>query len=230
MIRMSAEGQLADQARRQSLSGAVYRHALEEYADGARSLSANSVARELRISPNTVSLAVRALSAIGAASVSRRSFSITDFRKALMYWAATRKLGRSVAYSTFVGIGAQALEAKMPGGTALTAYSGYASMFGNDVADYGEVYVYATEDAAAELSRRFPMKKLSARSDYADLVVLRPAKPLEELMAGGSPDGSAVPMTQLCVDLWNISGWQAPRFFSRAMERLEARIREHAGV
>ncbi len=211
-------------AARPGLGGAIYRHLLEAYLRGTRAFSSNSIARELGISPNTANLAIRALEGIGAVTASRRSFEVTDFKKALMYWAALRRLERSIAYSTFVGIGAKAIEAKLPAGALPTAYSGYSALYGNDVADYGEVYVYATGPVISELGRRFPRKLLSAKSDYADLVVLRPDRVLEASIAAGRA-GTAAPPTQICVDLWNIRGWQASRFFARLMERLDERLR-----
>ncbi len=216
-------------ARGAGASNAVYRHVLENYLAGNVNFSANSVARVLQISPNTVNIAIRALASIGAASISRRSFALTDFEKALMYWAATRKLSRSIAYSTFTGIGVQNIEAKMPEGIAFTAYSAYSFAFGNDIAGYGEVYVYATDFALKELERRFPKAALSSHSDYADLIVLKPDKVLYREIEEKLLKNSCVPITQACVDLWNIKGWQAPRFFASAMKKLGERLNTAMG-
>jgi hypothetical protein len=208
------------------LSGVVYRHLLESELNAHSRYSANSVARELDISPNTVSLAVRALSAIGAAVIYRRSFEITSFDKAIMYWAATRKLKSDIVYKTFVGRGASFIEKNMPGETACTAYSGYVNIFGNDVSDYGEVYVYATEKALEDIKERFPGRSLSAKSDYSDLIVLRCDKILEKRLLDKDLKGPGIGLTQIYVDLWNINGWQAEGFFEKLSEKIkEARMR-----
>lgn len=205
------------------MRGVVYRHVLEAYLSGVPTGSANAVARELGISPNTVNIAIRTLAELGAASIYSRSFEITNFRKALMYWAATRKLHRDIVYSTFVGKGTKYIEDNMPGEVAFTAFTGYSLTYGNDVSDYGEVYVYAAEGMMADMARRFPKAILSrAKPDYADLVVLRPDAILEREMLHGKLLIPAVKPTQICVDLWNVSGWAAPRFFDTLYGRLTA--------
>ncbi|MEM0143246.1 MAG: hypothetical protein QXL94_04770 [Candidatus Parvarchaeum sp.] len=205
------------------LNNAVYRSVAESILSGNDRLGINSIAKNLHISPNTVDIAIKALENVGAAKISNRSFEITNLEKMLMYWAAVRKLNKSIAYSTFVGTGVLNIEKMMPGEVAFTGCSGYTMLFGNDVADYGEVYVYATNAALEEIKKRFPQKNLSAVSNYADLYILRPDKPLELSMKTGIVK-STVPKSQLYVDLWNIKGWQASMFFAKAKEHIFSEV------
>lgn len=204
-------------------SGMVYQNILEAYLSGTPTGSANAVARELGISPNTANIAIRALESIGAVMINPRSFEITNFNKAFMYWAASRKLHKDIVYSTFTGKGVKYIEDNMPGAVAFTAFTGYSLLYGNDVSDYAEVYVYATDDIMADIKHRFPKNILSnAKSDYADLVVLKPDAVLEREMLDGKLPSPVVKPTQICTDLWNIRGWAASRFFDRLYARLTA--------
>lgn len=204
------------------LSSAIYRHVLEKkLKNRMERFTENGVARELCISPNSVSIAIKRLEEIGAASIYRRHFEIIGFDKALSYWAATRKLGSDIMYSTYSDAGTSYIESSMPSGVAYTAYTGYSNLFGNDASDYSEVYVYATEQGARETARRFPKRQFSKGSDYANIIVLRPDRPLGAMIDNGSLDKSTVPITQLYVDLWNIKTWYAYEFVTKLKKRVD---------
>lgn len=143
-----------------------------------------------------------------------------------MYWAAKRNLNADIVYTTFIGKGKEYLEQRIPDEIAFTAYSGYVNLFGNDVSDYGEVYVYATDLGLEEIKKRFPKKSLSSSSKYSDLIVLKPDKILLNLIENKKLSHSSVSMTQICVDLWNIKEWYAERFFAKTYDRIKSIIKD----
>ncbi|MCL5093021.1 MAG: hypothetical protein M1128_00965 [Candidatus Marsarchaeota archaeon] len=204
------------------IGNAVYRHVLEaELARPKGHFTENGIARDLSISPNTVSIAIKRLLDIGAAAMYRRHFEILSFDKALAYWAATRKFGKDIVYSTYVNKPAKAIEQSMPGETAYTSYTGYANLFGNDAADYGEVYVYATDVGLSDIKSRFEKNLFAPRSKYANLVVLKPDKVLYVMIKENSLNKSTVPKTQLYADLWNISEWNAYEFVKKLKKTID---------
>lgn len=157
-------------------SGVVYRHIADSMLrDGRREFVGREIALALGISPNTVNLAIRQLSRIGCATTGKRSFEITNLDKLLTFWAVNRKLENDIAYRTYVPAkGHGEIEQLVPSGVAFTCYSGYSRLFGNDASDYSEVYLYATDAALGAIRERFPERQFSERSDYFNLVVLRP--------------------------------------------------------
>lgn len=202
------------------LDSAVYRSILEKARSGRPELTENGIAKELGISPNTVSIAVHRLVAIGAATVYKRHFEVSDLRRALAYWAATRKLDSDIIYATYAKQSVASIEHGMPNEIAFTAFSGYSLLFSNDVSDYSEVYVYATKFALTEIKRRFPKKRLSERSGYANVVVLQPDKVLARDIAQKRLEKSSVPPTQIYADLWNLKQWYARRFEEKLFDKL----------
>ncbi len=96
------------------------------------------------------------------------------------------------------------LEAKLPRGAILTAYSGLRARLGSTPADYEQVFVYASDD---EIKRAFKSNENKERN----LFVLAPDKHLTRLSESG-----AAPPVQIYVDLWQLG---APG--SRFVQELE---------
>ena len=201
---------------------AVYRDILEkQLRNPKQKFTENGIARELGVSPNTVSTAVRKLVDIGAAAIYGRYFEVMGVEKALLYWAATRRLQNDIAYATYTNKDTSYIERSMPGGTAYTAYTGYVNLFGNDAAAYGEVYVYATEAGLPAIKRRFEKALFSPASRYANLIVLKPDKILNGMIENNALEKATVPVTQLYVDLWNIKEWNAYEFIKKLKKRID---------
>ncbi len=118
-------------------------------------------------------------------------------------------------YATYCNRTPREIESELPTGIAFTAYSGYRRLYGVAESDYGEVYVYATEDAEKETRRRFPQDKRQP-----NLYVLRSDKALDPLIIGRKLKANSVPPAQLFVDLWNINTWYAKEYADALWKRI----------
>lgn len=200
----------------------VYRHLAEEVLkDRKRHFVMRDVARTLRISPNTVSIAAGSLGRIGAITRYEGYFSVTNFEKLLGFWAVERNLDKDIIYKTYVEEAESEIEKRMPAEVAFTCYSAYVALFGNDVSEYSGVYVYATEKGLDEIKKRFPERRLSERSDYTNLTVLKPDVVLEERINNGSLEKASVSLPQIYVDLWNNKDWYAYEFLKKLKHRVD---------
>lgn len=204
--------------------GIVYRQIAETLLRDRKSrFVERELARELGISPDTVSNAIAPLKRIGAATVYRRYFEVHDLNKLLVFWAVGRRLERDIVYRTWVETQSiSSVEDHMPDGTAYTCFSGYSRWFSGPAADYSEVYVYATEQALAEIRKRFPEREFSKGVERYNLFVLRPDHALAKIIDDGKQEHGSAPLSQIYVDLWNLKQWQAAEF----LKRLEPRIGE----
>jgi predicted DNA-binding transcriptional regulator len=202
----------------------VYRHVAEKVlANRKARLVVRGIAKELGISPDTVSNAIAPLRRIGAVSMYSRHFEVVAFKKLLVYWAVNRKFERDIVYATYVPIkGIEEIENYMPDEIAFTNFSGYCKNFPNDAADYGEVHVYAGEDSTSEIKRRFPKNTNAPRSGaYNNLIILKPDGVLEEKIEKHTIVNSSVSLPQLYVDLWNNSSWMAYEFIKKLEEKID---------
>lgn len=179
------------------------------------------IALELRISPNTVSLAVMPLVNVGAVTEYKGYFGVTNLEKLLDFWAVTRNFDSDIVYSTYYDSPLPEIERRMPAEIAYTSYSGYAALFGNDVSDYDKVYVYAGERGLEEIRKRFPVRALSGKSGYVNVVVLRADLAMERMIEEHRLVKSAAPLTQIYVDLWNNKDWYAYEFLKKIKKRID---------
>lgn len=175
------------------------------YSKGERFFSQAGLAATCGLSLGTVNPVVARLEQIGAAERKPQGFRLIDPKRALLYWAATRDLPKDIVYTTFVPSGVEEIEAGLPRGSVLTAYSGFRASIGPAPADYGEVFVYAD---AGEVQRAFAPTKRGRRN----LFVLSPDEHLARMSGGG-----VAPPVQIYVDLWQL-GAGAGRFVE-ALER-----------
>ena len=134
-------------------------------------------------------------------------FRLIDPKRALLYWAITRELTKDVTYTTFVPTTTGEIEAGLPRGAILTAYSGFLSKLGSTPADYEQVFAYAD---AGEIKRAF--KPTSRRE--RNLFVLTPDEHLQRLSERG-----VAPLVQIYVDLWQL-GAPASRFVKELERKL----------
>lgn len=202
----------------------VYRYVAESVlANRKARLVVRGIAKELGISPDTVSNAIAPLKRIGAVSMYRRHFEVVAFKKLLVFWAVNRKFERDITYATYVHIkSVEELENYMPDEIAFTGFSGYCKNFQNNAADYGEVYVYAGESSITEIKKRFPKNTNSPMGGtYNNLIVLRPDKILEKKIETHALDNSSVSLPQLYVDLWNNRSWMAYEFMKKLEEKID---------
>ncbi|MGD0729342.1 MAG: hypothetical protein ABR981_04675 [Candidatus Micrarchaeaceae archaeon] len=200
----------------------VYRDILQTALSNKKSkFVVREIAKELGISPNTVSFAIMPLKRSGAVKMYLRHFDIINFDKLLAFWAVNRNMDKDIIYRTYVPVkNAEQIEKKMPNEIAYTCCSGYKNLFGNDVSDYSGVYVYAAEDSLMEIKKRFPERKLSERANDYNLFVLKPDKILEEKINSHKLEHDTVSIPQLYVDLWNTTEWYSYEFLKRLKKRI----------
>ncbi len=201
----------------------VYREIIETLLRDRKSrFVERELARTLDVSPDTVSRSLSPLKESGIASVQRRHFEIIDFEKLLAYWAVSRKFSRDIIYSTYVEVKSiEEIEDRMPADMAYTCFSAYVRLLGPAPADYGQVYVYAAEEALREIVLRFPKRDATLREKRHNLFILKPDRVIERRILDGTLPHSSVPISQLYVDLWNTSSWNAYEFLKKVKERID---------
>ncbi len=193
----------------------VDRHIAEMYLSGAKKQTQLGLSKALGIAISNVNSAVSNLQRTGALRIEKRGFTVTDFKRLMLYWATHRNLEKDIVYSTRADTGVKEIEGSLPGKTAFTAYSAYRLLFGEAPADYGEVYVYATNASLTEIKRRFVEKE-----GVPNLIVLEPDPILEKSIEDGSLKHSSVAPPQLFADLWNINTWNAREYSEALAKRL----------
>ena len=173
------------------------------------------LSRRLGISLSIINSAIKNLEGISAVEIKQRGFVVISLERLLLYWATHRQLRKDRVYSTRVGAPVREIEASMPGGVAFTAYSGYRKLFQDAVADYSEVYLYATSEALEEIRKRFPERK-----GQPNLIVMKADRILEKMIKENKLEDSSAPAPQLYADLWNISTWNAKEYLDALGKRL----------
>ncbi len=195
--------------------GIILESISDSYVKGERSFTQANLSRTTGVSVSAVNKTVNELKRIAAADVGRRSFSVIDFQKLLLYWATHRNLDKDIVYSTSVGMDVSRIESTMPPGIAFTAFTAYKFLVGEPPADYGEVYVYAGTDAMNIITDRFPPKK-----GVKNLFVLKADSFLERRIKNKELAASCVGLPRVFADLWNIRAWYAKEFTNRLLSAL----------
>lgn len=169
------------------------------------------IARELGISISTINNALKPLVKMRAISVRHMNFTIRDRERVLLFSASCRNMEKDITYRTRVDAPISRIEKDMPSGAIYTAYTGYKFRYADVPADYGEVYVYASDATLREIKRRFPKK-----SGRENLIVLKLDPVLKKLSKN-----NIAPLPQIYVDLWNINTWYAKEFLKGAEKRMK---------
>ena len=177
------------------------------YSKSERFFKQKELSEICEISLGTVNPLINKLEELGAIERKPLGFRLIDPKRALLYWAVTRELGKDVIYTTFVPSPPKELEAMLPRGVILTAFSGYRAKLGKTPSEYSQVFVYSDSD---EMQRAFKPTQRERRN----LFVLRS----DEHLARLSKDGVA-PLVQLYVDLWQL-GAPASRFVDELEQKL----------
>lgn len=174
------------------------------YEGGERFFNQKGLAATCELSLGTVNPLIARLEGLGAIERKPLGFRFIDPKRALLYWAVTRELGKDVTYTTFVPGTVDELEAGSPSSAILTAYSGFRAKLGSTPADYDQVFIYADAD---EMRRAFKPTSRERRN----LFVLTPDEHLQRLS-----EKNVAPLVQIYVDLWQLG---APA--SRLVDELE---------
>ena len=164
---------------------------------------------KLQISIGLVNRMVRRLENMGATYKTGRNYSITSFKKVLLYWASIRNLQRDVIYATRVSSPVREIERSLPDGVIFSGYTAFNYLFNEAPSDYSEVYVYVPQEILSEITKRFPPLKLPG-----NLYVLKTDKLLQENVRRYSNGENIVSIPQLYVDLWNIPSWYSKDYIS----------------
>ncbi len=189
----------------------VWRHLLVKALTGSgeRRHSLSSLATDLGLSKTTVHSALDRPRQIGAVKSGRTGVRVLDPERLLLLWAGHRDLSRDVVYETRAKASLEALEDALTRGFVLGGFTAYRLAVGrNTVADYDTVLAYG---AAAEAARRLPPR----RSGRIRVLILEPDPLLHSY-------GDYTPIPQTYVDIFNLPGWQAARFFVDMTRRLFA--------
>ena len=180
----------------------VYRELLYQFMEKKRrTFTQLELSKTTGLSISTVNYSLKPLRSMNAVNVKPRSFSVTDAKKILYYWASARNLPKDIIYQTRSNKDVRTIEAEMPPDAIYGLFSGYKFMYKDVPSDYSEVYVYSED--ANEMTKRFP-----PQSGPQNIITLK--------------KGCMTQMTkaQLFVDLWNVREWYAKEF----LKALEAKI------
>jgi len=199
----------------------VYRALACRYIKGENRFTQLGLSKELEISLSMINNVISKLESINAVRVALRSFSIVSLERLLLFWSTHRSLSNDIVYSTRVDMPVKGVEGGMPDGVAFTAYTAYKLTYRDVPADYGEVYMYATEELLYEVKQRFRRVE-----GTPNLFVLKADYLLTKEMENRKLVHSSVCMAQAFVDLWNIRTWYAKAF----VDALNKRFSELYGV
>jgi hypothetical protein len=181
------------------------------YDRGDFFMTQKSLAEACETSMDTVNRLVARLSQFRAIEKKPFGFRVSEPKKVLMFWAATRNLVSDISYSTYSPDSVVEIEQGMPEKTVFTAFSGFQRKFGRGPIGYEEVYVYSDPE---EVKRRFP----ESRAIKTNIYVMRSDPHLTKTSSDGVP-----PLAQLYVDLWQIGGSPADRYLLDLDQSLEAK-------
>lgn len=188
---------------------AVIREILCEVLYGNNAIEQKRISQLLQVSIGLVNKTVARLEQMGAMSKTGRNYSITSYKKVLMFWSSLRNLQRDLIYSTRVSGPVREIERSLPDGSILSAYTAFNYLFNEAPADYSEVWAYVPEDIFSEVEERFPSNNLPG-----NLYVLKGDELLVENSKRYSKGMSIVSVPQLYVDLWNIPSWYSKEYIA----------------
>lgn len=184
----------------------VYREILYQLEVKNNFFSQKNLAAVCNTSIGNVNKAIKPFEHMNAIDKKHLGFTVIDPRKILFYWASMRRLDKDVIYETLVNTSVETIENMMPP-CLFTAYSGYKFRFDSIPADYSEVFAYAVPEMLDTIQKRFPKK-----NGKPNLIVLSMDFHLKKFRK--------IPLTQLFVDLWNISTWYAREFLNELEGRM----------
>ena len=186
---------------------AVIREILCQFLYNNDIIEQQQISQSLNVSIGLVNKVISRLQGMGAVSKTGRRYSVTSFRKILMFWASLRNLQRDILYSTRVLGSVREIERDLPDGSILTAYTAFNYRFNEAPADYSEIWVYVQDKMIFEFKNRFPFNTLPS-----NLFILKGDKLLEENSKRYSSGLNIVSIPQLYVDLWNIPSWYSKEY------------------
>src|SRR3989344_6302469 len=167
------------------------------------------LAKKFGFTLSTVFNAIKIPRQSGAIKVTGKNFIIQDAEKFLYIWATQRNINKEIIYQTNVLASSKKIEGMMPANIVFACFSAYAHKYKSAPAEYDKVYVYAAQEGAAEIQKRFPSAK-----GYTNLIVLKSDSWLKNF------GGLITPDSQTFVDLWNLHEWYAKDFLSALKQKM----------
>lgn len=187
----------------------IWRHILYETIEKRQvRFRQQELATYFNISSSTVSAALVPLRRLGAVRVGGRGFEVVDYEKILYHWANHRSLERDTVMKLHVSLPIREIETRLPSGTIPTAYTAVHERFGEPPADYDKVYCYTSDPKT--VVKRFAGETAKGSPN---LFLLTPDPFLSSY--------PALPLSQLFVDLWNLSDWYAKDFVRAVKEAID---------
>ena len=147
--------------------------------------------------------------------VKQRSLDVIALDRLLLYWATAQKLKKRHCIPDKGKCTCKGDREEHANGIAFTGYTGYRLVFNDALADYSEVYLYATEESLKEIKRRF-----EPNDRIPNVIVLKCDSDLETAIKRHRLKASSVCPAQLFADLWNINQWYAKDFVDALSKRL----------
>lgn len=167
------------------------------------------LAASLGLSSSTVNLALAPLRRMGAVSISKRRSEVIDYEKILYHWANYRDIASDIVDSLHLDVPVSEIEGRLPIGTVPTAYTAVREKYGEPPADYGKVYCYHANPQEV-------VERLTPDSS--------PGEPNLFIILADPHLGHAVSLSQLFVDLWNMTDWYAKDFCNVVKATIERKL------
>lgn len=172
-----------------------------------RRFTQKELASYFSFSTSTIFQALKAPRKMGAVRVTGRFFVLEDPEKLLYHWASIRNIQKDIIFTAHVASPIFEIEGNMPSDVTFACYSAARRILAVSPADYDKVFVYAKN--LTHIKERFDFKK-----GRENLIVVREDPFLSRY-------GSLTALSQIFVDLWNLSDWQAKEFVRALKEKID---------
>ncbi len=164
------------------------------------------LAASLGLSSSTVNLALAPIRRLGGVTINKRHSEVIDYEKILYHWANHRNIASDIAAALHLDLPVTEIEGRLPAGSIPTAYTAVREQFGEPPAEYGNVYCYHANPG--EVAQRL-MGDSSA------------GEPNLFILTSDPHLGTTVSLSQLFVDLWNMTDWYAKDFCTVVKKKIE---------
>lgn len=169
------------------------------------------LAKKYSLSTSVVNHAIIPLKELNIVKIGKFSSVVINWEKLLFFWATRRNLKKDIIYSTFSHLSVYDREGFMPGSVIPTAYTAFRYFFKKTPADYNNVYFYSKN--IKEIEKRFPKNKRPP-----NIFILKPDPYLAK--------SKKISLSQLFVDLWNLSDWYAKDFQDALLLEIRKRLKQ----
>lgn len=173
------------------------------------SFGQQELAASLGLSSSTVNLALSPLRRLGAVIIGKRRSEVIDYEKILYHWANHRDISSDMTASLHLDLPVRDIEGRLPVGAIPTAYTAVRERFGEPPAEYGKVYCYHVNPLEV-------VERLTPDSS--------PGEPNLFILRADPYLGNAVSLSQLFVDLWNMTDWYAKDFCNFVKAKIEENL------